>query len=81
MGHVLPLIGMTEKSFTIEYNGKKVECLDMGDVFMVQVTYVPIYIQQIKDEDGRLRWIDRDEGRETNISMELGQLIMGHPRQ
>ncbi|MFL5730798.1 MAG: hypothetical protein ACJ75J_15020 [Cytophagaceae bacterium] len=66
---------MNKKSFTIDYNGRKAECTDLGDSFMIQLTYKPVYIQMIRDEEGAKHWIEKEDQRETLLSKELGSII------
>ncbi|MFL5742673.1 MAG: hypothetical protein ACJ75B_20790 [Flavisolibacter sp.] len=66
---------MNKKSFSIDYNGKRADCMDLGDSFMIQLTYKPVYIQIIRDKDGADHWVETNERRETQLSQELGSLI------
>ena len=66
---------MDKKSFILDYNGRRADCVDLGDTYMVQLTYKPVYLRMIIDEDGVEHWIEEEEKRETPLSQELGGLI------
>jgi hypothetical protein len=64
-----------KKSFTIDYNGRRADCVDLGESYMVQLTYKPVYVRMITDDNGVEHWIEEEERRETPLSQELGGLI------
>ncbi|HWJ92838.1 MAG TPA: hypothetical protein VNR87_17100 [Flavisolibacter sp.] len=64
-----------KKSFTIDYNGKRAHCVDLGDSYMIQLTYKPVYVRMITDDNGVEHWIEEEDRRETPLAQELGKLI------
>lgn len=67
---------MEKQSFTIYYNGKNVAVnLVEYDIFLAQITYTPIYIKFVTDENGNKKYIDTETNMETMLAKEIGQLI------
>ena len=66
---------MDKKDFSILYNGRKTDCVSLGDTFLVQITYKPLYLEVTTDRDGTEHWMEQETHRETDLSRELGQLI------
>lgn len=66
---------MDKKNFSILYNGRHTDCVSMGDTFMVQISYKPLFLERKEDEAGGDQWLEQETGRETPLSKELGQLI------
>lgn len=60
--------------FTISYNGKNTQCTQEGNLYIVQISYKPLYLETVNTEKGK-SWIERESGIETPLSKEIGQLI------
>ena len=68
---------MEKIPFTIDYYGRKTNCIAEGNDFRVQITYTPVHLQLRKDEHGQELWIERDIEQETPLSKEIGRMIRG----
>ncbi|MFL5810088.1 MAG: hypothetical protein ACJ749_11245 [Flavisolibacter sp.] len=66
---------MSKNNFTIQYNGRRADCMRDGNDFMVQITYKPVYLELQTGSDGIHHWIEKDTRQETDLSKELGRLI------
>lgn len=42
---------------------------------MLQISYVPLYVERIEDSSGAVRWIEKSQGRETQLANEIGKLL------
>lgn len=71
---------MEKQAFTIYYNGKSVSVTALeNNIFMFQITYKPVYLKLIIENDGRKVWRDLETKQETMLSKEIGGLIEKHP--
>lgn len=71
---------MEKQGFTIYYNGKNVSVTALPDnTFMFQVSYKPVYIKLIINDNGKKTWCDLEMNKETMLSKEIGELIVKHP--
>jgi len=75
LAHNLLMSYMDKKDFSILYNGRRTDCVSMGDTYLVQITYKPFYLERHNDDDGTEHWLEKDSHRETELSRELGRLI------
>ena len=66
---------MSKQDFTIQYNGRRADCMQEGSKFMVQITYKPVYLELHTDSDGVDHWIETEINQETELAKELGKLI------
>ena len=66
---------MDKHNFTIQYNGRRADCVQEDKDFMVQITYKPVHLELQTDSEGVDHWIEKDTRKETELSRELGRLI------
>ena len=66
---------MSKQDFTIQYNGRRADCMQDGSKFMVQITYKPVYLELHTDSDGVDHWIETETNQESGLAKELGRLI------
>jgi hypothetical protein len=66
---------MSKNNFTIQYNGRRADCVREDNSFMVQITYKPVYLELQTDSEGIDHWIEKGMNQETDLSRELGKLI------
>ena len=66
---------MSKQDFTIQYNGRRADCMQDGSKFMVQITYKPVYLELQTDSDGVDHWIETETNQESELAKELGKLI------
>ena len=70
---------MNNPQFSVMYNGHPVAVTILdNDVYMAQVTYIPLYIQLKKNKDGTENWVELESQRPTFVSSEIGRLISDH---
>jgi len=71
---------MEKQGFTVYYNGKNVSVTALADnTFRFQVSYKPVYIKRITNNNGQHGWCDLGTNQETMLSKEIGKLIEDHP--
>ena len=68
---------MESSSFTLDYFGKKVAVEKEADIYIVQISYKPLYIKK-QEASGKQEWIDTEQNRSTQLSEEVGKLIEEH---
>ena len=66
---------MSKEDFTIQYNGRRADCMRDGSHFMVQITYKPVYLELKTDNNGVDHWIETETNKESELAKELGRLI------
>jgi hypothetical protein len=66
---------MSKQDFTIQYNGRRADCIQEGSTFMVQITYKPVYLELETDSEGIDHWIEKETSQESELAKELGKLI------
>jgi hypothetical protein len=66
---------MSKQDFTIQYNGRRADCIQDGFIFMVQITYKPVYLELKTDGEGIDHWIETETRQESELARELGSLI------
>lgn len=67
---------MKNKQFSILYNGHPAEVTAVDkDTYLVQVTYKPLAIKQLKNDKGEEYWVEVETGLETYLATTIGELI------
>ena len=62
--------------FSVVYNGHPVAVTVLDDnKYMVQVSYKPLNIQLVKNNENEERWVEVDTQQETYLTREVGKLI------
>ena len=70
---------MSNHQFSVLYNGHSVAVTVVeNDTYMVQVTYKPVCIKLVNNDQGEESWVDMETRQETYVSRELGKLISAH---
>ena len=66
---------MEKLSFNLRYNGKTVACVQEGNFYTAQITYTPLHLDRVEQDNGKVAWMDKDLQRVTPLSEEIGWLI------
>lgn len=66
---------MEKQDFTLNYFGKNVAGTRQDNLYILQISYVPLHLERKVDGKGNSQWLDKEQEKETQLSKDVGRLL------